>query len=133
MAMGLNDNSHQTKKNRRFTQSLFHALEGLRWTFQDETNFKRHLVIAAVVILVGFLFQVSKLDWLWLIVVIFLVLIAELWNTAVEYIVDLLVQKHYDPLAKKIKDVSAAIVLVAALLAVVVGLIIFAPHLIKLF
>ncbi|MFD1466182.1 diacylglycerol kinase family protein [Lapidilactobacillus mulanensis] len=133
MAMGLNDNSHQTKKNHTFLQSCSHALEGLKWTFQDEANFKRHLSIAVLVLLFGLLFQVSKLDWLWLIVVIFLVLIAELWNTAVEYIVDLLVQKHYDPLAKKIKDVSAAIVLVAALLAVVVGLIVFVPHLGNLF
>ncbi|WP_125604454.1 diacylglycerol kinase family protein [Lapidilactobacillus bayanensis] len=126
--MASNDNQKQTNKNHTFYQSFRHALEGLKTTFQDEKNFKRHLFIAALVLLAGLLFGVSKLDWLWLIVVIFLVLIAELWNTAVEYLIDLLVEKHYDPLAKKVKDVSAAIVLVAAILAAIVGVIIFSPY-----
>lgn len=128
--MALNDKK-QTDKNHTFFQSFRHALEGLRTTLADEKNFKHHFVIATFVLLLGFLFGVSKLDWLWLIVVIFLVLIAELWNTAVEYLIDLLVAKHYDPLAKKVKDVSAAIVLVAAFLAAIVGVIIFMPYILN--
>lgn len=130
--MASNDNRKQTTKNHSFFQSFRHALEGLITTFKDEKNFKRHLVIAALVLLLGLLLGVNRQDWLWLIVVIFLVLIAELWNTAVEYLIDLLVEKHYDPLAKKVKDVSAAIVLIAAILAAIVGLIIFSPYLLNL-
>ncbi|WP_125766382.1 diacylglycerol kinase family protein [Lapidilactobacillus wuchangensis] len=131
--MASNAKKPQTSKNHSFWQSFHHAAQGLSFTFQHEGNFKRHLAIATVVIVLSALLRVAKTEWLWLVSVIFIVLIAELWNTVVEYIVDLLVAKQYDTMAKHIKDVSAAIVLVASLLAVIVGLIIFVPYLWKIF
>ncbi|WP_461218281.1 diacylglycerol kinase family protein [Lapidilactobacillus salsurivasis] len=128
MLMASNVKPPQTGKNHNFWQSFKHAWTGLRFTFQHEQNFKFHVLIGFLVIVFSAVIQVNTTEWLWLIGVIFIVLIAELWNTAVEYIVDLLVAKQYDPLAKHIKDVSAAIVLVAAALAVIVGLIIFIPY-----
>lgn len=127
----VSNDKKQTSKNHSFIQSLRHALEGLQTTVHDEENFKRHLIVAAIVLLCGGLFRVKQAEWLWLLVVIFLVLIAEMWNTAVEYLIDLLVEKHYDPLAKKVKDVSAAIVLITAILAAIVGAIIFLPYILN--
>lgn len=130
--MASKDKFPQIRKNNSFFQSLWHAVSGLVFAFKHEKNLKRHLVIAVLVLALALVLAVPKTELLWLLAVIFIVFISELWNTAVEYIVDLLVQKQFDPLAKRIKDVSAAIVLTAALLAVVVGVIIFGPHLLHL-
>lgn len=121
-------NAKQTHKNNRFSQSLRHALQGLWHVVRQERNFRFHLLASVVVLAVGYWVTLSRWEWLALCIAIFSVLQSELLNTVVEALVDLLTAKHYLTAAKYAKDVAAAVVLVAAIFAVVIGLLIFGPH-----
>lgn len=91
-------------------------------------NFWFHLPAAALVVLVGFWLGVSVGEWLWLVQAIFMVLITETLNTAIEKSVDLATQEQH-PLAAKAKDLAAGAVLLSAVYALIVALIIFLPKL----
>lgn len=107
--------------------SFRYAFKGIWLALGAEHNFIIHLLAALFVILIGFYFNVSKQDWLWLTIAIALVLITEMINTAIERLVDL-VEPNQNPLAGKIKDMAAAAVLIAAMTAVIIGLIILLPY-----
>ena len=87
--------------------------------------------MALVVCILGVLFQINKYEWSILVLTIGLVISCELINTAIEAVVDLITEE-YHPLAKVAKDTSAAAVFIFAIVAVIVGLIIFLPKLISL-
>ncbi len=123
----------QITKNTNFWQSLGHAKDGLIDLVTEERNFRSHLVSAFLVILAGLLFRVSLIDWAWLFLVIFLVIIAETINTIIENVVDLVVGKRYNVIAKRIKDIAAGGVLITSGFAVLVGCIIFVPLILKWF
>lgn len=123
---------HQTGKNRHFIQALRHAFDGIVTMLKEERNMRYHVLAASLVLLLGVLLRVSTADWLWLLLVIFLVFAAEFLNTVTEAVTDLLVRHQYDIEVKKAKDVAAGGVLIAACFAIVVGLIIFGPRLLKL-
>lgn len=91
-----------------------------------------HLLITASVLALGLFLGLSRVDWLFLLLAIALVLVAEMLNSAVEVVVDL-VSPDFHPLAGRAKDVAAGAVLLAALHAVVAGVLIFGPHLQQLF
>ncbi|KRN02589.1 diacylglycerol kinase [Levilactobacillus senmaizukei DSM 21775 = NBRC 103853] len=132
--MGSNDKpTRQTGKNHAFLQSLGHAWDGLRSLFHYERNFRKHLILGAVTLILGVVLQVSLTDWLWLVMAIFLVLFSETLNTIVEAVVDLVVGTTYHDLAKRAKDIAAGGVLLAAFFAVIVGAIILLPALLKRF
>lgn len=106
-----------------------HALSGLVYAFKTQINLKIHLIVAAIVVAAGYYFRLSLLEWLFICLAIFMVIIAELANTAIESLTNMLTMK-FSPHAKAAKDVAAGMVLVAALGAVIIGLIIFSPYLI---
>jgi diacylglycerol kinase len=110
----------------KFIKSFGYAFSGLVYAFKSQFNFKVHIAALFVVGFAGWWYSLSPAEWLWLIVVSGIVLVAELLNTAIEVLVDL-VSPGIHPKAKIIKDVAAAAVLVAALTAVVIGLVIFIP------
>lgn len=133
MNMDLNDNEKknfvkQLEKNKNFFQSLRHAIDGACLVIKKERNMHYHLSVAFIVFIVGLYFNIGRSDWLWLSVAIFGVITAEFLNTIVESIVDLVVGQKYNELAKIAKDVAAASTLIAAIFAVVIGLIIFEPY-----
>lgn len=108
----------------KFLRSLKHARAGLRVMFLSERNFRIHLLIAFLVISLAVWQNISKFEWLILLLVISLVLILEIVNASVERLVDMLTpQTHH--FAKEIKDLLAAMVLLASILAVFVGIFIF--------
>jgi len=115
----------QTTKNKSFYQSVRHALVGLVTGFKEELNLQRDLMMAALAIILGIICRLHYIDWLFLILAIFIVLLAEFWNTVVEHFVDLLVEHQFNPTAKKIKDISAASVLLSAVLALAIGAVVF--------
>ena len=106
--------------------SFRYAFQGIKWLITTQPNFVIHIIATFVVILAGFYFKISAMEWLALILTIALVWITEAFNTAVEFLVDL-ISPEYNPLAGKIKDITAAAVLLAAIMAVIVGAIIFLP------
>ena len=115
-------------KNRDLLSSLDFALTGTFTAFQEERNMRKHAVTSLLVVLAGFVFQVSKIEWLFLLLSIFLVIAFEILNSAIENVVDLASHYHFSMLAKKAKDMAAGAVLVVSLFAAVTGLIIFIPR-----
>lgn len=114
-----------------FYKSLGYAISGIIQCIQKERNIKIHLVFMFLVIICGFLFQLSITEWLVCILLFGLVISLELINTAIEAVVDLCTQE-YHPLAKIAKDTAAGAVLISAIASVVIGLIIFVPKILSL-
>jgi diacylglycerol kinase (ATP) len=109
-------------------RSFEHAYRGLIYAVRTQRNMRFHVVVAAVVLLGSLLVGVSKLELAALILVILFVFVTEIFNTAMEFAVDL-VTKEYHPLAKLAKDVSAGAVLVSSIGAVLAGYLILADNL----
>ena len=117
----------QVRKNKSFFESLKHASNGLVTVFKEERNMKYHISLMIIVLVFSILFQLSKIEWLFILISIFLVLITETINTAFETIVDLVTDRKYHILAKKVKDMAAGAVLLSTILACLIGAIIFIP------
>lgn len=99
---------------------------GIITSFKTERNMKIHVFVMILVIIAGIVFKVSLLDWIILVIMFGLVISAELFNTAIETIVDMITMENNEK-AKIAKDVAAGAVLVLAFASVIVGLIIFIP------
>lgn len=114
-------------KTRSLNESFIYAISGLRETILKERNMKIHLLAAFFAVLLGVIFSLNRIEWGFLFLTICIVLTAEMINTAIERTVDL-VTDNYHPLAKAAKNVAAGAVFLSALIAVVMGIIIFGPH-----
>jgi diacylglycerol kinase len=116
---------------RRLSQSINEALRGLRTVYRSEQNFRLQLYISAVVLIAAVLIKLRGYELIIIMLLIGLVLIMELLNTALEYCADLLKPRlnHYVQL---IKETMAAAVLVTTFVAGGIGLIIFIPHFLAL-
>ena len=112
--------------------SFKYAFNGIRELIRSQPNAKIHLFLALLAIIAGFYFQVSLCEWCILTLCICSVLTAEAFNTALEYLTDL-VSPEYHVLAGKVKDVAASAVLITAIAAFICGLIIFIPKIISHF
>jgi diacylglycerol kinase len=110
-------------------QSFNYAFQGLRTFFRTQHNAWIHVFIAVVVIAAGFYVGLDASEWLWIVLSIALVFITEMLNTSIEFLSDF-VSPEIHPQIKKVKDVSAAAVLIASIGAVIIGLIIFFPRII---
>lgn len=118
--------NHMQNPFRIHRVSFKHAFDGFVYAIKTQPNFRFHLLATFVVVLMGVYFSVSPADWLILVFTINTVLVAEMVNTSIEAMVDLItLERRAD--AKVAKDVSAAMVLISAILAVIVALIIFLP------
>lgn len=93
---------------------------------KTERNFKIHVVIAIVVIISGIYLQITRVEWSIIVLVIGFVLAAEMLNSTIEKLIDYL-KPDIHPVAKIIKDMAAGGVLLAAITAVIIGLIVFIP------
>ena len=105
-------------------RSFEYAISGVVHTFRTQRNMRVHFFTVALVLASGLLFRFGKIEMLILLFTASLVLVAEMFNTAVEVIVDMITQ-NYHPAAKYAKDIAAGAVLIAAINAVVVGCILF--------
>jgi diacylglycerol kinase len=121
-----------TMSFKTFITSRYHsfryAFHGWGYVLRTQRNAWIHSLIATLVILMGVWLGISVQDWAILIITIAMVFTAEFINTAIEAVVDLASPSHH-PLAKVGKDVGAAAVLIAALAAILVGLLILGPPL----
>ena len=118
---------HQTKK---LIHSFGYAFQGLYSAFKSERNMKIHIVIMTLVILFGVLFKISLSEWFTCIILFGVVISGELFNTAIETVVDM-VSPDINEKAKLAKDISAAGVLVLAIGAFIIGLLIFIPKILN--
>lgn len=110
-------------------RSFRYAFQGLYHLFKGQPNAWIHLVAALGVIVAGILFHLSFTEWGFIIFAIGFVFSAELFNSAIEELVNK-ISPEYNPVAGKIKDLAAGAVLVAAITAALIGLVIFLPKLI---
>ena len=98
-------------------------------TIKKERNIKIHLSFMCAVILCGFYFHITKIEWMICLILFALVLSLELVNTAIEAVVDL-ASPDIHPLAKLSKDAAAGAVLISAIISAIIGLMIFIPYII---
>lgn len=112
--------------------SFGYAWQGIRGCIGKEQNLSFHLITSLAVIIAGIGFDISRNEWIAVILCIGLVIAAELFNTAIERLVDFVSSQRH-PIAGQVKDIAAGAVLVCALAAIAVGLIIFVPYLTRIF
>lgn len=132
MNMMSRDERKNIKGIKKFLNSFTYPIKGLKYAYRNEQNLAFDCFMAIFVIVMGIIFKISVVEWAFLIFTVGLVISAELFNTAIEAVVDL-VTEEYHPLAKVAKDTSAAAVFILAIVAVIVGIIIFLPKVISLF
>ena len=114
---------------KKFLKGFYFAFNGISYSFRTQLNFRIHCLISLLVIAVCFYLGLTAAEWLWIFAAIAFVFIAELFNTAIEILVDL-VSPEFNPKAGLIKDISAAAVLIAAIMALITGIIILLPKII---
>ena len=112
------------KQHPSFAKSVGFAMRGLLAVVKGERHFRIQLCVFAAVVALGFLLRLTVLEWVAVLMCSAMVLGAELFNTAIETVVDL-VSPDFNELAGKAKDISAAAVWVIALFAAVVGMVLF--------
>jgi diacylglycerol kinase len=113
---------------RSLVESFRYAFAGIWHTLRSQRNARIHLSIAIMAIIAGIILNLNVGEWAVIGLTMGLVFVAEMFNTVIEAIIDL-VTEEYHPLAKQAKDVAAGAVLAAAMTAIVVGLLILGPPL----
>lgn len=116
----------------KISKSFKHAFAGLRYAVSYERNFQIELIIAVFIMGLIFIFKVKNWEAIVLVLMIMWVLITELTNTVVERVVDIL-KPRIHPYARLVKDIMAAVVLISAIVAILVGVIIFYPYFREIF
>ncbi|MCX6287701.1 MAG: diacylglycerol kinase family protein [Bacteroidetes bacterium] len=117
---------------RERTRSFRFAITGIATVIRTQHNFRIHLIAFILVIASALFFGISPAEWCIVLLASALVLCLEIINTAIEFLVDI-ISPQYQEKAGMIKDLSAAAVLVAAIIAAFVGIIIFGKYIIVLF
>jgi diacylglycerol kinase len=108
-------------------RSFYYAIAGLIYCIRSEKNMKIHILATILVVIAALVVGLNPLEWGLLILTVFMVLVAETVNTAVEKTVDL-VTTEYHPLAKLAKNLAAGAVLLAAIGSLLMAVVIFGPH-----
>lgn len=110
-----------------FRKSLGYALQGVFWGLKYNQNLRFHFFAAIVVIILSIIFKINPFEMGVLGVMILVVIVSEMMNTVIEEMVDLITTEHRQQ-AKIAKDVAAGMVLVSALGSIIVGILVFGPH-----
>src|ERR1700712_1036360 len=101
---------------KKLIRSFGYAFKGIGYATATQLNFRVHLAATIAALLIGYFLHISTSEWLWITLVITMVLVLELLNTAIESLTDL-VSPEYNVVAGQVKDISAAAVLLAAIFA----------------
>ncbi|MBD1394152.1 diacylglycerol kinase family protein [Mucilaginibacter glaciei] len=115
----------------KLIRSFGFAFKGLGYAFKTQQNFRIHCFAAILACAFGYFLHITTDEWQWVMLCIMLMMVAELLNTAIEALVDL-VSPDYNELAGRVKDVGAAAALVVAIFSLATGIIIFVPKLLLL-
>ena len=118
------------KEYKKMINSFKYAIEGFISSFKTERNMKNHILAMICVIILGIIYKLSVKEWMICIISISMVISAELFNTAIETVVDMISPEKNEK-AKLTKDISAAAVLTLAVGAMIIGAIIFIPKIME--
>ncbi|HEY4326733.1 MAG TPA: diacylglycerol kinase family protein [Mucilaginibacter sp.] len=113
---------------KKLFRSFGYAFKGVAYAAATQLNFRVHLVLTILALFLGYALSISVTEWQWIILCIAIVLMAELFNTAIEMLTDL-VSPEYNKVAGRVKDMGAGAVVITAIFALVTGIIIFLPKL----
>lgn len=111
----------------KITNSFKYAFYGIFLFFKTERNASIHLLITLLVVICGAVLNLSSTDWLWLTIAISGVICAEMINTSIEKLCNLITKEQNDTI-KQIKDIAAGAVLIMTIAAVIIGLVVFLPY-----
>ena len=118
-------------KNRKILKSFKYAFNGIITSFRTEKNMKIHILMMLLVAIAGIILKINVIEWIICIILFAIVISAELFNTAIETVVNMITMEKNEK-AKIAKDVSAGAVLVTAIGSAIVGLIIFIPKVVNI-
>ena len=110
----------------KYSQKFLNAFRGISVVFKVTRHIFIHLLSTLLVIILGFYFHISNMEWIALVFAVGFVFVSEAFNTAIEIDIDL-TSPEYHPYARDTKDVAAGAVLLAVFIAIIVGSIIFLP------
>lgn len=116
---------------KRLNNSIAHAMRGVKVVFFSEQSFRIQVVVAVLVIIAACSVGLTSTEWIIILLLIGSVLTLEMVNSILERVVDTF-KPRIHPVVKDIKDIMAGTVMLVSLIAAVVGLIIFCPHLLEL-
>jgi diacylglycerol kinase (ATP) len=119
----------RVKQRRGLADTFIYAFAGLRYAIHSQRTFRLHLIIAAVVAVFAFALELSTLEVAAVVLAMAVVIAAELFNTGIEAVVDLLVERNHHSAAQLAKDISAGSVLTTTVAAAVVGFLVLGPPL----
>ena len=132
MRLKLKDKRKKQLGIKRFFKSFTYNYEGIKYALLNEQSMIIHFIIALIVIIFGFILKLNKYEWMITLIIVACVISSEFINTAVEAVVDMVMpEKH--PLAKIAKDTASAAVGIFAIVALIIGFIIFVPKFLALF
>lgn len=109
-------------------KSFYYAWNGIKYTVKSQHNMWIHLAIMCLVIVFGVFFELNFKEWGLIFIAIGIVLFSEIFNTAIELIIDI-ISPEYNKKAGLVKDLAAGAVLIAAITAILIGLLVFLPKL----
>jgi len=113
-------------------KSIRAAFNGMIFLLKSEHNARIHLFILILVIIAGLILRINSRDWIAIGFAAGMVLVSECFNTAIEYLSDV-ISSEYNERIKRAKDVAAAGVLISAIISVLVGIAVFLPLIVKIF
>ena len=116
----------------RFLRSFQYSMEGLIYSYKNEQSMLIHFIVTVFAVFLGFLFDITKTEWILIFLALSIILVAELFNTAIEAIVDL-ITLEVNPLAKIAKDCGSAATFVVSGVCFIVCAAVMYPYIIKLF
>lgn len=117
---------------KRVLKSFKFSFDGLKYAYTHEQSLALHVIVMTIIIACGIGFKITPMQWVITLVMGALILVAELFNTSIEAVVDM-VTEEYHPLAKVAKDTASAACFVADMIAAGMWLVVFAPKIIALF
>ncbi|MFN8294208.1 MAG: diacylglycerol kinase family protein [Chitinophagales bacterium] len=115
---------------KRFLKSFHFALQGWQTALSEQPNLRFHLTALLLATILGLAFNITFYEWLAVFIVAGLVITAELFNSAIEKVVDL-ASPSIHPMAKQAKDIAAGAVLAAAATAAATGILIYGKYLLQ--
>ncbi len=116
--------------NNKLLRSFYYACQGIKHAFVSERNMKIHGIVMVFVIAAAFFFNISRIEFLIVLLTIAMVIGLEMTNTAIESLVNSIINE-YCPWAAVAKNVAAGAVLFSAAVAIIIGLVIFVPYIVQ--
>ena len=120
-------------QSRSFKKSVTYALNGVRLAFRSQRNFRKHLVIALLTFAIAFFLRVSVVEFCIILFANVFVLVCEMFNSVIEFVIDAYYKNKWAKLAKLSKDIGAGAVLISASASAIISLIIYAKKIYELY